>query len=159
MVKLLYCHLIVFTYNAPFLTNMLINKTQSLIRFSEVDSMRIVWHGNYVKYLEDGREAFGREFGLGYYDVFNHGLMTPIVKLDVNYKQNVRYDETITIETKFVLTDAAKIIFDYKIYRDTDNKVALTARSTQVFIDKQGVLQLTNPDFYMEWKKKWGLIA
>lgn len=148
-----------FISHTPSFQHMLINKTQSLIRFSEVDSMRIVWHGNYVKYLEDGREAFGREFGLGYYDVFKHGLMTPIVKLDVNYKQNVRYDETITIETKFVVTDAAKIIFDYKIYRDSDKKVALTARSTQVFIDKEGNLQLTNPDFYIEWKKKWGLLA
>ena len=26
------------------------------IRFSEVDSMGVVWHGSFVKYLEDGRE-------------------------------------------------------------------------------------------------------
>ncbi len=35
------------------------------VRFSEVDSLKMVWHGSYVKYMEDGREAFGREFGLG----------------------------------------------------------------------------------------------
>ena len=34
------------------------------IRFSEVDSMNIVWHGSYMMYFEDAREAFGREFGL-----------------------------------------------------------------------------------------------
>ena len=37
-----------------------------LVRFNEVDSMSIVWHGNYVKYLEDGREDFGQKFGLSY---------------------------------------------------------------------------------------------
>ena len=31
------------------------------IRFSEVDSMKIVWHGSYAKYFEDAREAFGKE--------------------------------------------------------------------------------------------------
>ena len=42
----------------------LINRSKIEVRFSEVDSMSVVWHGNYVKYLEDGREAFGKEFGL-----------------------------------------------------------------------------------------------
>ena len=40
----------------------LVNKTSLRVRFSEVDSMQIVWHGEYVRYFEDGREAFGREF-------------------------------------------------------------------------------------------------
>ena len=37
------------------------------VRFSEVDSIRMVWHGNYVTYLEDAREAFGRKYGLVQY--------------------------------------------------------------------------------------------
>ncbi len=36
------------------------------IRFSEVDSMNIVWHGSYPLYFEDAREAFGKKYGLGY---------------------------------------------------------------------------------------------
>lgn len=35
-------------------------------RFSEVDSMNIVWHGSYPLYFEDAREAFGEKYGLGY---------------------------------------------------------------------------------------------
>ena len=52
------------------------------IKFSEVDSLRVVWHGNYVRYFEDGREAFGRQYGLGYLDIFENGnLAVPIVDL------------------------------------------------------------------------------
>ena len=137
--------------------NLIRNRTTTQIRFSEVDSLGIVWHGNYVKYLEDGREAFGREFGLGYYDVYEFGLLIPIVKLDMDFKLQVRYGEGIVIETTFVNDEAAKIIFDYTIYRKSDDAVALTARSTQVFIDEKGMLELTNPDFYLNWKKKMGL--
>lgn len=136
----------------------LINKTESYVRFSEVDSMAVVWHGNYVKYLEDGREAFGREFGLGYYDVFDYGFMTPIVKLDLNYTQQTKYGEQIIIETKFVNTAAAKIVFDYKIYRKSDNAIVLKARSMQVFINKNRELEITNPKFYIDWKKKYGIL-
>ena len=37
----------------------LTNRTTLRVRFSEVDSMEVVWHGEYVRYMEDGREAFG----------------------------------------------------------------------------------------------------
>ena len=43
------------------------------IRFSEVDSMNIVWHGSYMMYFEDAREAFGREYGIAYLDIFGNG--------------------------------------------------------------------------------------
>ena len=36
------------------------------IRFSEVDSMNVVWHGSYPLYFEDAREAFGRKYGLSF---------------------------------------------------------------------------------------------
>ena len=38
------------------------------VRFSEVDSMNIVWHGSYALYFEDAREEFGRVFGLSYHE-------------------------------------------------------------------------------------------
>lgn len=137
---------------------MLINKIKTKVRFSEVDSMRVVWHGNYIKYLEDGRESFGKEFQLGYYDVFEHGFMTPIVKLDIDYKSAVRYGEEIIVETEYIYTEAAKINFNYRIYNAKTKKLALTAKSMQVFIDKNEILQITNPDFYIEWQKKHGIL-
>lgn len=135
----------------------LTNRTTTLIRFSEVDSLGIVWHGNYVKYLEDGREAFGREFGLGYDDVYKSGLLIPIIKLDIDFKLPVRYGEEVLIETTFVNEAAAKIVFDYTLYRKSDDALVLTARSIQVFLNEKSELEMTNPDFYLNWKKKMGL--
>jgi acyl-CoA thioester hydrolase len=40
--------------NRPKLTDTI----EIQIRFSEVDSIKMAWHGSYVKYMEDGREAF-----------------------------------------------------------------------------------------------------
>ena len=37
----------------------LTNKTEILVRFNEADPLGIVWHGHYIRYFEDGREAFG----------------------------------------------------------------------------------------------------
>jgi hypothetical protein len=61
------------------------NITQTTVRFSEVDSMQVVWHGEYVRYFEDGREAFGRQFtGIGYLDFYAEGYTAPIVEKGMN---------------------------------------------------------------------------
>ncbi len=130
--------------------------TTSQVRFSEVDSMQVVWHGNYVKYFEDGREAFGMQYdGLGYLDVYKNGFMTPIVDLQVQYKRFLKYGEVAVIETKYLETEAAKICFEYEIRRENDNELIAIGESTQVFVDLNGTLQLNAPDFYEEWKRKW----
>ena len=53
----------------------LTNRTTFRVRFSEIDSMQIVWHGEYVRYFEDGREAFGKQYGLDYMSIYRgiHG--------------------------------------------------------------------------------------
>ena len=61
------------------------------IRFSEVDSMNVVWHGSYPLYFEDAREKFGEDYGLDYQNYFNHGYFAPLVELNFQYKQPIRY--------------------------------------------------------------------
>lgn len=124
-------------------------------RFSEVDSMRIVWHGNYAKYLEDGREAFGKEYDLSYMDVYRAGYMTPLVKLELDYKNPLKYDEEAVLTTVFADNEAAKIEFFYTLRRKSDGLLLLEARSIQVFLDINSELQLFSPPFFAEWKKKF----
>lgn len=136
----------------------LINRTSLRVRFSEVDSMQIVWHGEYVRYFEDGREAFGREFsGLGYMQIYASGFVTPIVKLSIDYKTPLACGETAIVETRFINTGAAKIIFEYTIYRESNMQVVATGESVQVFLNSDNQLELVNPEFYLQWKAKWGV--
>lgn len=133
------------------------NLTECTVRFSEVDAMGIVWHGNFVKYMEDGRESFGRNYGLGYYDLYEQGYTVPLVKMNIDYKLQVKYGEHILIETSWENCEAAKILFRYRILRKSDGAVLMTANTTQVFLNREGELELCNPDFYVAWKRKMGL--
>ncbi|MDR1730290.1 MAG: acyl-CoA thioesterase [Prevotellaceae bacterium] len=137
----------------------LIDRTAIQVRFSEVDSMRIVWHGEYVRYFEDGRESFGRHFGISYMDVFNSGYTIPMVELNCQYKSPLKVDDRAIVETRFINSDAAKIIFEYSVFRESDNMLAATGRSMQVFLNKDFELELTSPDFFIEWKKQWNIIG
>ena len=128
------------------------------IRFSEVESMNIVWHGSYALYFEDAREAFGKKYGLGYLDIFGNGYYAPLVDLRFKYKKPLIYGHDARIEITYRNTAAAKIIFDYEIFDNKDNSLVAAGYSIQVFLDKQYQLLWSNPSFYEEWKRKHGLI-
>jgi len=135
----------------------LVDRTKIKVRFSEVDSMQVVWHGEYIRYFEDGRISFGDRYGIGYLDVVNQGYMVPIVELDCQFKQSLVFGDEAIIETRYINTPSAKIFFEYIIYRASDEAVVATGSSTQAFINMDRELELTNPEFYLEWKKKWGI--
>ncbi|MGB5989144.1 MAG: acyl-CoA thioesterase [Marinifilaceae bacterium] len=135
----------------------LVDQTSLKVRFSEVDSMQIVWHGNYPKYFEDGRESFGKKYGIGYMDIYKESYLAPIVELNCQYKQSLRYGDTAIVTTTYLFNESAKIEFDFVITREYDSAIIATGSSMQVFL-KDNELVLNNPQFYQEWKKKWGII-
>ena len=137
----------------------LIAKTLIRIRFNEVDSMGVVWHGNYIKYFEDGREDFGNKFCINYLDFRNRGILVPIVKIVCDYKRPLKYGETALVETKFVNCEAAKIQYEYTISNHKTHEIVATGSSVQVFLNLNRELLLDFPPFFLDWKKRNGLLA
>ena len=128
------------------------------IRFSEVDSMNIVWHGSYMLYFEDAREAFGARYGLEYMTIFGNGYYAPLVEMDFKFKSPMRYESHPEIIITYRPTESAKIVFDYEI-RDRDTgTVCATGRSVQVFMDRNYELVWESPEFYRNWQKKWEVL-
>ncbi|MBO4596497.1 MAG: acyl-CoA thioesterase [Bacteroidaceae bacterium] len=127
------------------------------IRFSEVDVMNVVWHGSYPLYFEDAREAFGAKYGLSYKRYMDERVFAPIVELDIKYKRPILYGMTPVVRIMYRPTEAAKIVFDYEIVDAETNMVFATAHSVQVFMDMNYNLMWDNPDFFVEWKKQWGI--
>jgi acyl-CoA thioester hydrolase len=133
----------------------LISKTEILVRFNEADPLGIVWHGHYIRYFEDGREDFGNRYGIGYLDFYNHGFVIPVVNVDCSFKKSLRYGDSVIVETTFTPCDAAKIQFHYRLFNKKTGELVATGSSVQVFLDKEhSGLQLLNPPFFEEWKRK-----
>jgi acyl-CoA thioester hydrolase len=129
-----------------------------VVRFSEVDSMNIVWHGSYALYFEDAREAFGLKYGLAYLDIFGNGYYAPLVDLKFSYKKPLVYGGKARIDITYRNTEAAKIMFDYEIFDAEEGSLVATGSSIQVFLDKECQLVWGNPPFYEEWKQKHNLL-
>jgi acyl-CoA thioester hydrolase len=87
-------------------------------QFFDIDSMRIVWHGNYIKYFEQARCELFEKFGLPYDEMERIGYAFPVVRLDVKYIKPCRFNQLINVEvaliksenfliTKYIICDAA----------------------------------------------------
>ncbi|MEJ7766922.1 MAG: acyl-CoA thioesterase [Chitinophagaceae bacterium] len=130
-------------------------KIEVRVRFSEADPLGIVWHGHYIRYFEDGREAFGYKYGLGYLDFYRQGFVVPIVSIHCDFKKSLRYGDHVVIETTYTSSEAAKMKFNYALYNAQSGELVASGYSVQVFLDKStSVLQLTNPPFFEEWKSQ-----
>lgn len=128
------------------------------VKFSEIDAMNRVWHGSYVRYLEDGRESFGRHYkGIGYADMVAAGILAPIVDLHMKYYDLLGLNDIAEVHTRYVAKIGARLDFTYEVRRKRDNALCVTATTTQLFIDPQGKLLLQEPDYYVNWKKQYGI--
>lgn len=128
------------------------------LRFSDTDAMGVVWHGNYLRFFEDAREAFGSKYELHYLDVYNNGYFTPIVKSEINYKSPLHYGDKVKAIAKYIASPASKLIFEYEIINLTTNNISATGITVQIFLTvKERTLELNKPDFFSAWEKKMKL--
>lgn len=128
------------------------------VPFYDLDDIQMVWHGNYVKYMEDAREKFGAKYGFEYLHIFNSGYLAPVADMHIKYRNSARISEVLTMKITYVPSRSAKMVFEYLITRKSDNAVIIEAETSQLFVSREGVFEVSTPGFYADWKKRWNII-
>lgn len=124
------------------------------VRFGETDALGMVWHGSYVAYLEDAREAWGNRYGLSYLDIYNNGFATPVYDMQLHYRGMASVGDTLNVEITYCRAEGAKMIFHYFITNAATGDLVLTAETTQLFMTKEGDFYPAIPVFYEQWLKR-----
>jgi acyl-CoA thioester hydrolase len=123
------------------------------VRFEEVDSMGIVWHGRYPGYFEDGRVALGHKYGISYSDFIRHKNPVPIRQIGIEYIEPLYFEDNIEIGAILYWSEAARLNFGYTIRKG--DKIVCTGYSVQLMLDKNSELLLSPPPFYLSFLDKW----
>lgn len=76
--------------------------TTFTVPFFDVDSMNIVWHGHYCKYLEVARCNLLDKLGYNYTDMKNSGFMFPIVDMQIKYIQPLVFEQQLLVRASLV---------------------------------------------------------
>jgi acyl-CoA thioester hydrolase len=113
-------------------------ETQLKVRFREVDSYQVVWHGYYVSWFEVGRNEFAFRFGLDPEQLKEIGLMAPVVDLVCKFKLPARYGDIIAVRTTMQRCETAKLIFHYTVLRNKE--VLAEGSTTHILTDLKGTM-------------------
>lgn len=119
--------------------------------FFDIDSMGVMWHGNYVKYLEVARCNLLDEIKYNYMDMKNDGFALPIIKMDLKYIAPIVFNETFQLE--IILKECDTLLkFDYAFIQNetiiakastTQAAVKIDTLETQ-FAMPQGLINAVN---------------
>lgn len=118
------------------------------IPFFDVDSVKIMWHGNYVKYLEMARCAFLEEINYNYNVMIEKGYGWPIVQLNLKYIKPAFFRQKIRVTLALVEYETC-IRIDYVITDLASGKKLTSGSTTQVAVD------LSNGEMLMQTPQSW----
>ena len=107
------------------------------VEFYDVDSMRVVWHGNYVKYMEIGRCALLDKIGFGYAQMEKSGYAFPVVDLKIKYRHPLFFGDKARIVAG--LTEYENCIkITYEIFNAKSGVLCAKGESTQMAVKIEG---------------------
>ena len=76
--------------------------TQILVPFFDIDTMHVVWHGHYVKYLEVARCALLDKIGHNYTAMLESGYAWPVIDMQLRYVRGATFGQTINVRASLV---------------------------------------------------------
>ena len=103
------------------------------VPFQDVDSMRVVWHGNYTRYFEQVRSELMRSLKFTYLDMEKAGYAFPIVQLSVKYKASAHFDELIRVTARIIPCENCLDIA-YEVRSVETNRLLVTATTRQMAV-------------------------
>ena len=80
------------------------------VEFYDLDPMNVVWHGNYVKYLEAARCDMLNKLGYNYMDMRNDGFAYPVATMEMKYIKPCVFNQELRVVSTIEEIDPSLII-------------------------------------------------
>ena len=135
--------------------------TEIEVRYAETDGMGVVYHANYLIYLEVARSDFLNKLGFPCADVEKAGYLSPVVHVDLSYGAPFHYGDTIVVKTHVSKVGAVKTEYTCKMYLKGEDPEAVkphfAAVTTHCICEREGFKPISQkkvfPDLYKAYKE------
>ena len=120
------------------------------VSFHDVDMVEIVWHGHYLRYLENARWALMKEIDFGLDTMRASGYGWPIVDLHVKYIRAARFGDRLSVRASLAEWEN-RLTVNYLVTDLASRERVVRAQTQQVAVElPSGVLQFTSPAVLIE---------
>ena len=111
------------------------NETNLTVQFYDLDPLNVVWHENYIKYLETARCELLDKLGYDYEDMKRDNVAYPVATMDLKFIKPCVFNQKLKIITSVEEIEPS-LIMKYTIYDAETGDKLFKARSMQICIDK-----------------------
>ncbi len=124
--------------------------TQIQVPFFDVDTMHVVWHGHYVKYLEVARCALLDKLGHNYQQMLESGYAWPVIDLQLRYVRGAVFGQTLNVRASLVEWES-RLKINYLITDQATGERMTRASSVQVAVEiASREMQLASPKVFTD---------
>lgn len=124
--------------------------TQVQVPFFDVDTMHVVWHGHYVKYLEVARCALLDKLGHNYNQMLESGYAWPVIDLQLRYVRGAVFGQTLNVRASLVEWES-RLKINYLITDQATGERMTRASSVQVAVEiASREMQLASPKVFTD---------
>jgi acyl-CoA thioester hydrolase len=124
--------------------------TEVLVPFFDVDTMNVVWHGHYVKYLEVARCALLDQLGHNYTQMVESGYAWPVIDLQLRYVRGAVFGQKLNVRANLVEWEN-RLKISYLISDLQTGERLTRASSVQVAVDMSNrEMQLASPKVFTD---------
>ncbi len=110
------------------------SELEILVPFYDLDPMNVVWHGNYVKYMEKARCDMFSKLGYTYIDMKNDSFAYPIAKMNTKYIKPASFEQKLLIKT-FLNEIEPAINIKYEIFDKISGEKIFAANTMQIAVN------------------------
>ena len=119
------------------------------VAFHDVDMVGVVWHGHYLRYLENARWALMNRLEYGLQTMIDSGYAWPVVDLQAKYVRPARFGDRLRARAALVEYEH-RLAVNYLVTLAATGERVLRARTVQVAVDvRSGVLQFDCPPAFV----------
>jgi acyl-CoA thioester hydrolase len=111
------------------------HETRLRVRYAETDQMGIVYHANYLVWMEVGRVEYCRAAGLRYRDLEKEtGVLLTVVEANCRYLAPALYDDEIAVRTRVEEFTPRMVRFGYEIRNAATGALLATGFTKHLFL-------------------------
>ncbi len=129
-------------------------KTPIQVRYQETDQMGVVYHANYLVWFEIGRTAFIEALGLSYAEMEQEGVVSPVTRVEADYKKPIRYGESVYVETWLDYYDGLRTTYAYHVLNEKGD-IAVSGKTDHVIVNLENFRPLSVRRRFPLWHEKY----
>ncbi len=116
------------------------------VYYADTDAYKVVWHGAYLRWMEQGRVELCDMLGLDLVKLKENDIAIPVTNMNVRYKSSAKLDDRVIVETWVEKLTPITVTFGQRVKNAETGLVHIIAEFETVAVNNDGKIYRRIPE-------------